>query len=514
MSRRFKTTGMALVLVALTGCATLSPDGDLGALQQLTQGKTAGIDAALAANPHAIADLLTQPLSAEAAVRLALLNNPQLQTSLATLGVSDADRVQMGRLPNPHFAIGRFTEGDTREIERMLRFNVLGLLALPWRAQWQGQQHEIAKLQAAQDVVRLAADTRKAWITAVAAQQSALYLRDVKEAAEAGAELARRMARVGNWSRLEQAREQVLLAEATTQLARAQNVAFSTREKLTRLMGLWGTQTNLTLLDRLPNIPKTATEMTDIEAQALRERLDVRAAVARTGYIARQEGFDKVAGYFDGLALGDTRNTTFNNVSGSQSVKRGWERELPLPLFGWGGAMLGHRLQWFDMQVQSWIELALNLPVVLWAGAPFFVRGWQSLRNRSPNMWTLISLGTGTGAAFVYSLVATLAPQIFPASFISMGRVAVYFEAAAVIISLTLLGQLLELKARSQTSAAIKSLLGLPPKTARRIADDGSEDDIPLMHVHIGDRLRVRPGEKYRWTARYWTATARWTSPC
>ncbi|MEO5795276.1 MAG: heavy metal translocating P-type ATPase [Rhodoferax sp.] len=167
---------------------------------------------------------------------------------------------------------------------------------------------------------------------------------------------------------------------------------------------------------------------------------------------------------------------------------------LPLSVAVMLLAMLGHRLQWFDMQVQSWIELGLSLPVVLWAGAPFFARGWQSLRNRSPNMWTLISLGTG--AAFVYSLVATLAPQVFPASFMSMGRVAVYFEAAATIISLTLLGQLLELKARSQTSAAIKSLLGLAPKTARRIADDGSEADIPLTHVHIGDRLRVRPGEK------------------
>ena len=157
-------------------------------------------------------------------------------------------------------------------------------------------------------------------------------------------------------------------------------------------------------------------------------------------------------------------------------------------------AMLGHRLQWFDMQVQSWIELVLSLPVVLWAGWPFFVRGAQSILNRSPNMWTLI--GLGTGAAFVYSLVATLAPQIFPASFVSIGRVAVYFEAAAVIISLTLLGQILELQARSQTSAAIKSLLGLAPKTARRIDADGSEDDIPLTHVHVGDRLRVRPGEK------------------
>ncbi|GAB4560641.1 MAG: heavy metal translocating P-type ATPase [Rhizobacter sp.] len=157
-------------------------------------------------------------------------------------------------------------------------------------------------------------------------------------------------------------------------------------------------------------------------------------------------------------------------------------------------AMFGHGLGWLDMATQSWVELVLALPIVLWAGAPFFVRGAQSVVNRSPNMWTLI--GLGTGAAFVYSVVATVAPQVFPPSFMSMGRVAVYFEAAAVIISLTLLGQVLELKARSQTSAAIKSLLGLAPKTARRIEPDGSEADVPLSHVHVGDLLRVRPGEK------------------
>jgi len=146
------------------------------------------------------------------------------------------------------------------------------------------------------------------------------------------------------------------------------------------------------------------------------------------------------------------------------------------------------------MATQSWVELALATPIVLWAGWPFFTRGWQSVVNRSLNMWTLI--GLGTGAAFVYSVVATVAPQVFPASFVAMGRVAVYFEAAAVIISLTLLGQLLELKARSQTSAAIKSLLGLAPKTARRIQADGGEEDVPLSEVQVGDVLRVRPGEK------------------
>lgn len=167
---------------------------------------------------------------------------------------------------------------------------------------------------------------------------------------------------------------------------------------------------------------------------------------------------------------------------------------LPLTAVVFVLAMFGHRLQWMDMAVQSWAEFALTTPIVVWAGWPFFVRAAQSFGNRSPNMWTLI--GLGTGAAYLYSVVATLAPGVFPDSFVSMGRIAVYFEAAAVIISLTLLGQMLELKARSQTSAAIKSLLGLAPKTARRIKPDGTEEDIELSHVHLGDLLRVRPGEK------------------
>ncbi len=143
---------------------------------------------------------------------------------------------------------------------------------------------------------------------------------------------------------------------------------------------------------------------------------------------------------------------------------------------------------------RPWVELVLATPVVLWAGWPFFQRWAKSIVSRQPNMWTLI--GTGTGTAWLYSVVATVAPGLFPASFRVDGQVAVYFEAAAAIISLTLLGQVLELKARSETGTAIRKLLGLAPKTARRIRDDGSEEDIPLTHVHPGDRLRVRPGEK------------------
>ncbi|HET7218616.1 MAG TPA: heavy metal translocating P-type ATPase [Vicinamibacterales bacterium] len=142
----------------------------------------------------------------------------------------------------------------------------------------------------------------------------------------------------------------------------------------------------------------------------------------------------------------------------------------------------------------NWIELALATPVVLWGGWPFFVRGWASIVNRHLNMFTLIALGVG--AAYSYSVAATLAPGFFPESFRMMGEVAVYFEPAAVIVVLVLLGQVLELRARSRTSAAIRNLLGLAPKTARRIEHDGAEKDIPLELVHAGDRLRVRPGER------------------
>jgi Cu+-exporting ATPase len=175
--------------------------------------------------------------------------------------------------------------------------------------------------------------------------------------------------------------------------------------------------------------------------------------------------------------------------------KRRFWWTLPLTVVVTVLAMFGHILfPGLSAAARSWTELVLATPVVLWAGWPFFVRCVASIRTWNPNMWTLI--GIGVAAAYVYSVVATIAPGLFPAGFEAHGRVGVYFEAAAVIVSLTLMGQVLELKARSQTSAAIRALLGLAPKTARRLKDDGTDEDIPLTHVHVGDRLRIRPGEK------------------
>ncbi|HEY7785978.1 MAG TPA: copper-translocating P-type ATPase [Pyrinomonadaceae bacterium] len=169
---------------------------------------------------------------------------------------------------------------------------------------------------------------------------------------------------------------------------------------------------------------------------------------------------------------------------------------IPVFLIGMSDLVSGQPLQrMVAPQVLSWIQLVLATPVVIWGGWPFFVRGWQSIMNRSLNMFTLIALGVSV--AYVYSVVATLFPEVFPHSFREHGgAVPVYFEAAAVITTLVLLGQVLELKARSQTGAAIKALLGLAPNTARRVEPDGREIDTPLDQVKVGDLLRVRPGEK------------------
>ena len=169
---------------------------------------------------------------------------------------------------------------------------------------------------------------------------------------------------------------------------------------------------------------------------------------------------------------------------------------LPILAFMISDVLPGQPLQHvMAPAAMTWTQFALAAPVVLWGGWPFFVRGWASIVNRHLNMFTLIALGVG--AAFGFSVIATLAPGLFPASFRGHGdQVAVYFEPAAVIVTLVLLGQVLELRARSRTSAAIKGLLGLAPSTARRIDASGAETDVPLAHVHVGDRLRVRPGER------------------
>ncbi|WP_040787267.1 TolC family protein [Massilia niastensis] len=338
-SLRAISTGV-LVLV-LSGCATFSNDGGLDAVSAMTAERT-GQDVRLpkgTADSEAaqaeLAQLLKQPLSADNAVRAALINNRGLRASLAELGVAEADLVQAGRMSNPGFSFSRLSGGDEKEIERSVMFDLVGLLTIPIRRDIESRRFESAKLVAATDAVRLAADTRKAYFAAVAAVQSARYAEQVREAAQASAELAQRMAKVGNLSALDQAREQAFSAEATAQFARARHNATAAREQLSRMMGVWGSNTAFRLPDKLPDLPAAPRDVGNIEALAMQQRLDVRLAKLETESTARALGLSKATGVINVLDAG------YVNSSKSGSPREnGYEIELALPIFDWGGARI------------------------------------------------------------------------------------------------------------------------------------------------------------------------------
>lgn len=336
-SSRLRIACAATVVLTLSGCATFSADGGLDQVSALTSERT-GQDLPLSKTAPegvvpAAAALLAEPLTADSAVRIALLNNRGLQAALAELGVAEADLVQAGRIRNPGFSFGRMREGSDVEIERAIGFDLIGLFTIPLRSEIEGRRFEQAKLSAAAQAVELAARTRKAYYQAVAAQQTVQYMQQVGEAAEAGAELARRMARVGNWSKLDQAREQAFYADATAQLARARHNDKAAREQLARLLGVWGQQLAFKLPERLPDLPRSPQEAGDIEREALTRRLDVQIARHDAGATARALGLTRATGFINVLH-GELANKS--ETGGARA--RGYEVEIELPIFDWGRA--------------------------------------------------------------------------------------------------------------------------------------------------------------------------------
>lgn len=343
----------------LAGCASVAPDGLRSAVNAHTAARLpAGSSlptpeaSATAVQQQAaqaqIAQWLSQPVDADTAVRIALLRSPSVQAQLAQLARQDAQRAQALILFNPTLTLGRFVNGHEREIERQLSVNLVQLITLPWRSRWQGWQLEQATLTTAQQVLLHAANTRRAWLRAVAAQQSLQAAERMYEAAEAGGELARRMALVGNFSKREQAQELRVQHDAAAQLARARLTATLEREQLARLMGLWGPQADFALPQQLPPLPKAEAlhTGTDAEATALRERLDVRALRRELDTTADRYGFARVGALFGDIGASYSRNTTTDRATRHDEVTRGWELELPLPLFDWGGvAAAGARAQ-------------------------------------------------------------------------------------------------------------------------------------------------------------------------
>src|SRR5262245_54474377 len=270
-----------LTASVLAGCTTFSADGGFSEVRHASVTRGLEQDARWIRNDQDAAQarqsverLLAAPLTTQAAVQVALLNNRGLQATYAELGIAEADLVQAGRLRNPGFSFTRLQRADEIEIERTFMFDILGLITMPIRTDLERRRFELTKSRVAADVVRVAADTRRAWYRAVSAQESARYARQVKEAAEASAELARRMEAAGNFSKLDHAREQVFHAEAAAQLGRTRQRAMAERERLTQLMGLSGNDARFALPDRLPDLPKGPREIADIETQALKQRLD------------------------------------------------------------------------------------------------------------------------------------------------------------------------------------------------------------------------------------------------
>ena len=355
---------VVLASLALAGCATLSPDGGVESVQTLAReriGKEATLSkkgADPTATTAAIRDVLRKPLTVEGAVRIALLNNPGLNTSLAEIGISEADLVQASRLPNPRFTYSNKRNSDLTTIDRTVMVSVMSLLTMPLAQHVAGRQHEATQLQVAAEVVRLAADTRRAYFAAVAAQESVKYFEQVKLAAEAAAELAAEMARIGNFTKLAQMREQVFYADATSQLAKAKLAAFVERERLSRLLGLTGVDLEYRLPERLPDLPSSAMESVDAERMALEHRLDVLMAKRGTEAMAANLGLTKATRFINVLEVGYT-----NESNTGEKRQNGYEIDIEIPLFDWGDAKLAraeatymqsvHRLQSVALAAQS-----------------------------------------------------------------------------------------------------------------------------------------------------------------
>ncbi len=360
-SPRLRLLAMLASAAVLGGCASFTPDGGFATVEKTTKNRLgkdvqwARSDADQDSISKRVDELLSKPLTVDAAVQVALFNNRGLQADFQELGITEAEVVQAGRLPNPGFSFGRMSQGDEREIERGLHFNLARLVAMPLIGRMEARRFEQVQARVSMNVLSLAADTRKAYFTALAAEETVRYMRQVKQAADASAELARRMEQVGNFNKLQRAREQSFYANAALQLARAEQAQRSTRERLVRLLGLWGAQTQFALPERLPDLPPSPLELPDVEQVALAQRLDVQGARQAAEMTASNLGLTRTTRFVNVLELGLARNS-----SNEAPTQRGWEIGFELPLFDWGGARVARAEAIYMQTLHRAAETAIN----------------------------------------------------------------------------------------------------------------------------------------------------------
>jgi outer membrane protein TolC len=349
--------------LALGGCATFSKDGGFDSVTRETRAQLnkdvrwPRTEQEQAKDDAQVAELLRHALSAEDAVQIALLDNRSLQASFEELGISEADLVQSGRLPNPRFTLRHAGAAAQYDIEETLSFNVLSLFTVPYA-------HGIEKRRFAQvqsavviAVVQLANDTRQAFFAAVAAREEVRYLEQVKTAAEASAELARRMLAAGNWSLIEQAREQSFYTDAAQRLTHARLVQDSTQEKLLRLMGLSGGQPIFQLAERLPELPQSIENLPDVERAILQNRIDLRLMRMQVDELAHSLGLTKASRFVNVLDIGPTRVL---QGARSQPYERGYEVSLEIPIFDGGGPRVRRAEAIYSQAVDRYAQAAID----------------------------------------------------------------------------------------------------------------------------------------------------------
>jgi outer membrane protein TolC len=361
-----RIAALALISATLAGCATFSEDGGFGQVEGTSKErlamevKWARTDEDRAVLKARVDELLANPLSVDDAVQLALFNNRGLQAGFYELGISEADLVQAGRLPNPHFSMLRASQSvdGVREfkIEQALNFNIFALVTMPLAVELEQRNFEQTQRRVALEVARLAAETRKAYFTAVAAEETVRYLTKVKQAADAGAELARQMALVGNLSKLRQARERAFYADAALNLARAEQTRRGSRERLARLIGS-STSRGFHLPERLPELPAVTEELPVVEQTALDRRLDLQAIQLETQALAKNLGLGKATRFINVLEFGPARVLEGTKDSG---YKKGYEISFELPLFDWGNAKVAKAEAIYMQAVERAAEAVVN----------------------------------------------------------------------------------------------------------------------------------------------------------
>ena len=351
----------------LPGCTAFSPDGGMN-IAAAIGAQDLGADVVAVRTPEQataarerVAHLIKRPLTANAAVQIALLNNRGLQAAYNALGIAEAEMVRASLPPSPGFSIERLSSSVELEIERRIVANILALATLPARASIAADRFHQAQLRAAEETLRVGLDARRAYYRAVAARELVGFLSQAKSASEAAADIARRLGETGTLNKLDQAREQVFYAEITAQLASARQRADGDRERLNRALGLWGADLSLSLPGRLPALPARARALPDIEVEAVRRRVDLQIARMEVEALAKSYGLTGATRFVNLLEVSGVAKDLKDRATGERNRERGFELEFQIPLFDFGETRVRQAERTYMHAVNRLAERAVNV---------------------------------------------------------------------------------------------------------------------------------------------------------